>query len=372
MNSRKVNTLLFLTIFVVAALPLLAALYFVDHALQTSLDLGFNREIVAALDASSQSLRQLKRLDPANESAYREQFAELERLRHVYAEPDLIKSNLLDSLKIYFGIGVIAVVVLSVALAAFLSRRIANAYAATFDELIRQQDRVRYLEEISSWQEMARMLAHEIKNPLTPIEVLITSLSKSFARKSSEEFREQLAQTEKMISEELGHLKNTVVKFSEFARLPQVALVNEAFRPAMEQIARSVASALDAEIDFSADSEADTARVALDATLFRQVLANLVRNGIEANPGRRTRFSVALEVRGNQAHVTVANDGVPVAREIAPRIFDPYISSKPGSQNMGLGLAIVKKIVIEHRGEIAYAELGGHPQFSIHLPRAIA
>jgi signal transduction histidine kinase len=102
------------------------------------------------------------------------------------------------------------------------------------------------------------------------------------------------------------------------------------------------------------------------------VLANLVRNGIEANPGRRTRFSVALEARGTEVLVTVANDGVPVAREIAPRIFDPYISSKPGNQNMGLGLAIVKKIVIEHRGEIAYAEQDGHPQFAICLPRAFA
>jgi signal transduction histidine kinase len=362
----NVKTLLFLTILVIAALPLLAAVYFVDSTLKTSLDLGFNRDIVAALDSGSRNLRQLKTLDPANEAAYREQFAELERLRHVYAEPELIKRNLLDSLKIYFLLGVLAAILLSVAVALFLSRRIASAYNETFDELMRQQDRVRYLEEISSWQEMAKMLAHEIKNPLTPIEVLVTSLSKSFAKKSAEEFREQLTHTERMISEELGHLKNTVVKFSEFARLPQVALVNTPLQPALEQIVASLASALGATIDL--DPAASTTRVALDPTLFRQVIANIVRNGIEANPGRPTRFAITLDVHANEAHVRIANDGVPVAREIASRIFDPYISTKAGGQNMGLGLAIVRKIVLEHGGDIRYEECDAHPSFVITLP----
>ena len=120
----NVKALLFMAILVTAALPLIAALYFVDRALQTSLDLGFNREVVAALDDSSQNLRRLKTLDASSEEIYREQFAGLERLRQVYAEPELLKSNLLGSLKIYFAIGVLAAIALATAVAFYLSRRI--------------------------------------------------------------------------------------------------------------------------------------------------------------------------------------------------------------------------------------------------------
>jgi nitrogen fixation/metabolism regulation signal transduction histidine kinase len=112
----------------------------------------------------------------------------------------------------------------SVALATLLSRQIARSHARNVAELTRQRDRVRYLEEMSSWQELAKMLAHEIKNPLTPIEVLVTSLSKAYLGKTQQEFMAQLESTQAMIGEELQHLKSTVNKFSEFARLPQVQL----------------------------------------------------------------------------------------------------------------------------------------------------
>jgi signal transduction histidine kinase len=368
MMRANVKTLLLLTILVTAALPLIAALYFVDDALQTSLDLGFNREIAGALEDSSRNLRKLKTLDSAREDVYRAQFAELESLRQVYAEPDLLKANLLGSLKIYFAIGVLAAMALASAVAFYLSRRIAVIYSKTFDELTQQQERVRYLEGMSSWQEMAKMLAHEIKNPLTPIEVLITSLSKSFSKKSAEEFREQLTQTERMVGEELGHLKNTVVKFSEFARLPHVTLARQDLRGALTRLVGSLAGALDADIELQAADSADI-HVGLDTTLFRQVLTNIVRNGIEANPTRRVRFSISLSAQNEQARVLIENDGVPVAHTLAARIFDPYVSGKAGSQNMGLGLAIVKKIVIEHGGDIAYVERNGHPGFLVSLPR---
>jgi signal transduction histidine kinase len=363
----NIKVLLFLTILVTAALPLVAAVYFVDRALQTSLDLGFNRDIVAAVENSSRNLRTLKKLDPAGEAAYRAQFDELERVRQVYAEPDLIKSNLLGSLKIYFAIGLTGAIGLASAVAWYLSRRIANLYSQTFDELMRQQERVRYLEGLSSWQEMAKMLAHEIKNPLTPIEVLITSLSKSFAKKSAVEFREQLAQTEKMVGEELEQLKNTVVKFSEFARLPQVTLAAADLHTVLAQHTSSLAKALDAQIELQVGA-GDAVLVGLDATLFRQVLANIVRNGIEANPDRRARFRVTTATAAGQVRVLIENDGAPVDPILAPRIFDPYISSKSGLTNTGLGLAIVRKIVLEHRGEVRYFERDRRPCFEIELP----
>jgi signal transduction histidine kinase len=105
--------------------------------------------------------------------------------------------------------------------------------------------------------------------------------------------------------------------------------------------------------------------------LLRQVVTNIVRNGIEANPGRRVRFGVRLVALEDLISLTIDNDGVPVPTELAGRMFDPYVSGKSNKENMGLGLAIVKKVVLEHGGEIVYREVGGRPAFTITLPRVL-
>jgi signal transduction histidine kinase len=212
------------------------------------------------------------------------------------------------------------------------------------------------------------MLAHEIKNPLTPIEVLVSSLSKAYLGKSQPEFVVHLQQTQQMIGEELRHLKDTVSKFSEFARLPQVQLAPVDLGEWLRRQAGNLAEFTGgADLDLQVPAEPVPARI--DLTLFRQLLINLVRNGIEANPGR-VRFTLTLESRHDGLSLSVANDGVPVDPAIAARIFDPYISSKSGKDNMGLGLAIAKKVVLEHGGEVRYEEREGRPVFVIDLPRA--
>jgi signal transduction histidine kinase len=370
MRNSGIWPLLVLTIFVVAALPLGAAFYFLDRALQTSLDLGFNDSILRALRSSADDLKTLRRLDPAQQGRYREQFESVERLTRIYSNPRLLEAGLLESLKIYFGLGFLAVVLLSVLLAAVLSRKISRSYNATFDELIRHKERVSYLEQMASWQELARMLAHEIKNPLTPIEVLVTALSRSYLNKPEHEFREQLTQTQTMVAEELAHLKNTVSKFSEFAALPAVRLVDEDLPRLCASLARAVAVGFDmADLEVCEPHPPAQLHAKVDATLFRQVLTNIIRNGLEANPGRRVRFTIHIRAANGWIKIALSNDGHPVPAVIAERVFDPYVSGKSGKDNMGLGLAIVKKIVIEHGGEIGYAEITGRPVFTISLPQ---
>jgi signal transduction histidine kinase len=366
MKDARVGLLLTVTILVMAVAPLITAFYLLENALRTSLNLGFNPQIVRSLDNASDNLRKLGRLDPANSTDYRAQFDEVEKLEQIYSEPELVKRQILGSLKLYFGLGLGAAVLLSVALAALLSRQIARSHARNFAELTREREKVRYLEEMSSWQELARMLAHEIKNPLTPIEVLVTSLSKAYIGKPQQEFLAHLEETQRMIGEELQHLKATVGKFSEFARLPQVQLAE---LDLVELIGRQLKALADpglVELDLRAPQQRIAARI--DATLFRQVLSNLVRNGIEANAGRRVRFTIAIEKCAASIVVRVENDGAPVDAGISSRMFDPYISTKTGKDNMGLGLAIVKKIVLEHGGEVRYEARDAHPQFVITLP----
>lgn len=368
MKAGDVRIPLFLTILVMSAAPLLAAFYLLDHTLETSLNLGFNSQMVRVLDETSKNLRTLGRLDAEHRDTYRAQFQEVQNLKQVYSNPTLVRGSIKDSLKIYFGSGFVATVLLAVVAAALLGQRIAKRYRLAFEELVSQREKVRYLQEMSSWQELARMLAHEIKNPLTPIEVLVTSLSRSYLQKSQHDFREQLAKTESMIGEELAHLKNTVNRFGQFAQLPQVVATEQNVADALAQQLKTLSTAIEgADLTFRA--ETSDARARIDSTLLRQVLTNLIRNGIEANPDRLVHFDIDLAADADEVRLTLANDGAPVPADLVPRMFDPYVSNKTGKNNMGLGLAIVKKIIIEHGGDITYMESSGRPAFVITMPR---
>ena len=365
MKDARVGLLLTVSILVMAVAPMLTAYFMLVHALRTSLDLGFNPRIVQTLEDSSRDLRDLARLDPARATQYRERFERLEELKQVYAEPEFLKQRLEGSLKLYFGLGMGLAVLLSVALATLLSRQIARSHTRNVAELTRQRDRVRYLEEMASWQELARMLAHEIKNPLTPIEMLVSSLSRAYLAQPGDQFQSQLQETQRRIGEELQQLKSTVNRFSEFARLPQVQLAEIDLA---EYLRRQLAMLIDPVSATFEVHAPERLRARIDATAFRQVLKNLIRNGIEANEGRAVNFTIALRDLGTTLEVQIGNDGVPVREDIAPRMFDPYISAKAGKDNMGIGLAIVKKLVLEHGGEIHHEQRDSHPVFIITLP----
>ncbi len=370
MSDRRIKLLLFLTILVVCALPLAAAFYLVDDALQRSLNLGFNPQVVRSLDIGAQNLKTLKTVDSGREGEYRQEFEEIQNLKRIYSQPQWVKSTILGSLKIYFGLGLAGAVFVALTMAAILSRRISRSYRTTFDELMAHRERVRYLEEMSSWQEMAKVLAHEIKNPLTPIEVLVTSLSKSHLIKTPPEFQKQLDQTQSMVAEEIGHLKRTVGRFSDFAKLPEIQLVEANPVDIIEQHLAAIRTRFsNAQIVVVMPECCTDIRSRMDSALFRQVLMNIVANGVEANPAKTVTFFIELSVIKDTVAITISNDGELVPAEIVPRMFDPYISSKRDKENMGLGLAIVKKIIIEHDGEIAYTERTGHPRFVISLPR---
>jgi signal transduction histidine kinase len=370
-DDSRVKILLLATILVMTTLPAVTAVYFLDRALQTSLNLGFNARIEWALDQDAAHLKALRHFDPVRDAAYRQEFGQVQDLRQIYSEPAWVKARILGPLRLYFGLGLAAAVAVSVLTAVLLSRKISRMYRATLRELLEQRERVRFLEQMSSWQELARMLAHEIKNPLTPIEVLITSLTGSYMALPPAEFAQQLRQTGIMIGEELQHLKHTVSRFSEFARLPQAHLVETDPAEVIERCLPLLEATFSgARLRLNRAGLGPDMRVRMDATLFRQVLLNIVRNGVEANPGRQVVFSIAVTGTNELVHISIANDGVPVPAELAEHLFEPYMSGKATHENMGLGLAIVRKIIVEHDGEIRYAAApSGEPCFTISLPR---
>ncbi|HEX9050328.1 MAG TPA: ATP-binding protein [Anaeromyxobacter sp.] len=247
---------------------------------------------------------------------------------------------------------------------------LARAFNAMVREVRESRDRIVYLEKISGWQEVARRLAHEIKNPLTPLKLAFQQLDArwraSGARELDPAFGARLAEAGEVVRDEIGTLQRLVDEFSSFAKLPEV-------RPDPADLGEFVDDFLRTSPDVSDAADVDVVKasadtpVRLDRTLMRRVLANLCANAIDAARPARARIHVGVARSRERAVLTVADEGPGIDRATRERIFDPYYTTK--KTGTGLGLAIVKKIVLQHGGEIQVGDRpGGGASFSIALP----
>jgi two-component system nitrogen regulation sensor histidine kinase NtrY len=248
-----------------------------------------------------------------------------------------------------------------------------------FNEMVRDmresRERIEYLSRIGAWQEFARRLAHEIKNPLTPIQLAVQEIHRSY-KGDDGRFRRLLEEGRAIVEEEIATLRRLVSEFSEFARLPEAHL-----SPA--DLGVFVREALGAPIGAEDSMDEDAAEVAvraevepgalptrIDAMLLKRCLDNLIRNAAQALRKEHTpdpTITVAARAVGERVVLEVRDNGPGIAPELRERVFDPYYTTK--SDGTGLGLAIVKKIVLEHEGEIVCTQAReGGAALQIWLP----
>lgn len=218
--------------------------------------------------------------------------------------------------------------------------------------------RIEYLSRIGAWQEFARRLAHEIKNPLTPIQLAVQEVHRSY-KGDDARFRRTLEDARAIVQEEIATLRRLVGEFSEFARLPEAHLapadLGVFVREAVDAPFRGD-EALDDDatpVVLSAEIAPGAIPVEIDGMLLKRCLDNLVRNASQALREERVpegRVIVAARAAGEHALLEVRDNGPGIPEDAWERVFDPYYTTK--SEGTGLGLAIVKKIVLEHGGEI--------------------
>ena len=203
----------------------------------------------------------------------------------------------------------------------------------------------------TAWAEVARRLAHEIKNPLTPIQLSAERLEMKLADKLGPVDAETLKRGTQTIVNQVAALKSMVDDFRDYARLPAPV-------PARLDLNALVSEVLSMYETSSIPIRGELARgvphVFADSAQIRQVLHNLVQNAQDAL-GATKSPDAAIEVRtglaGAWVRLVVSDNGSGFPEEFMARIFEPYVTTKP--RGTGLGLAIVKKIVDEHHGEIA-------------------
>src|SRR5512143_1067075 len=238
-----------------------------------------------------------------------------------------------------------------------------RGYVLVFDDVTKLIN----AERNAAWSEVARRLAHEIKNPLTPIQLSAERIARKLGGRlqpADAEFLERATQT---IVNQVAAMKSMVDAFAGYARMPRAKL--EALD--LNALVHEVLALYDAKaLGLQLQLDADLPRIAGDSTLLRQVIHNLLQNAQDAligHPSPRVEVSTRLRHNNHSVCLTVADNGAGFPEHLMTRLFEPYATTKV--KGTGLGLAIVKKIVEEHHGKIQIENLkSGGAAISIALP----
>jgi len=221
-------------------------------------------------------------------------------------------------------------------------------------------------QKVAAWGEVARKLAHEIKNPLTPIQLSAQRVRKAWL-KNAPDFEKILTESTDAIVDEVEALKNLVDEFAEFARLPAANLAPASLHEVVDQ-ALSLYDGLFAGVHIDRNLAPELPSLRLDTEQMKRAVINLVDNAIEAT-GRKGTVTIVTEFdrAGGRARLSVADDGPGILPEDKDRLFVPHFSTK--KRGSGLGLAIVSRIVQEHHGTIRVEENAPRGvRFVVELP----
>lgn len=226
------------------------------------------------------------------------------------------------------------------------------------------------LEKIASWQVIAKKLAHEIKNPLTPIKMMVSQLPSAY-KGDDQKFATLLNNAQIIITEEVNRLRNLVDHFSNFAKLPLPVLKNTDIKPIVEEIVIMEQAAFP-QHQINLICNLDEVYAYVDGEQIKQIVLNLVKNAAEANEKDHSSIQVIIKKSETELFLDIEDNGPGIPFDIQSKIFEAYFTTKHTgmSTGMGLGLAICQKIVIDHNGEIALKSRPGKTVFHITLPNS--
>jgi two-component system, NtrC family, nitrogen regulation sensor histidine kinase NtrY len=247
---------------------------------------------------------------------------------------------------------------------------LAESFNRMTHELLSQKQQLVQAERVAAWRELARRLAHELKNPLFPLQLTVENLLR--ARQQSQQlFDEMFQEGSATLLAEIANLKAVISRFSEFSKMPQPQLqsvdVNEIVQNVVRVFRAQLRSPDRAAIQPNLDLASGIEPIAADPELLHRALSNLVLNAMDAMPQGGT-LTLRTHQKGDRVFIEVSDTGAGLTAEECERLFTPYYTSK--AHGTGLGLAIVQSIISDHGGRISVqSEPGKGATFRIGLPR---
>ena len=237
-------------------------------------------------------------------------------------------------------------------------------------ELSDQREKLVQTERVAAWRELGRRLAHELKNPLFPLQITVENMVRAREQRP-ELFDETFREGSKTLLAELTNLKNIIGRFSEFSKMPQPQLQAVQVNDAVKDVARLFQAQLAGNghppIACRLDLEEALQPIQADPDLLHRALSNLVLNALDAMPKGGT-LTIKTGSAQDSVRIEVSDTGAGLTPEECQRLFTPYYTSK--RHGTGLGLAIVQSVVSDHRGRISVESAPGKGStFRIELPR---
>ncbi len=251
--------------------------------------------------------------------------------------------------------------------------QLARDFNGMTEQLVEQRDRMIQAERVAAWRELARRLAHELKNPLFPLQITIENLQR--ARDAPpEQFDEVFRESTSTLLAELAALKTIVGRFSDFARMPAPQLepvdLNQVAREVMQLFEAQLQAPGQPPVEIKLQLAPDAGEVPADPDQLRRALRNLVLNALDAMP-QGGALTIRTARHDNKVAIEVSDTGEGLTPEECDRLFTPYYTTK--QHGTGLGLAIVQSVVSDHKGAISvHSEPGKGTTFRIELGTANA
>ncbi|TVR88239.1 MAG: HAMP domain-containing protein [Spirochaetaceae bacterium] len=242
-----------------------------------------------------------------------------------------------------------------------------DSFNRMVSELERNRLKILQTEKVAAWQEIAQRLAHEIKNPLTPIKLSSERLVRKHEN-GAEDFDSVFVSSMRSIITEVDALSNMLSEFSSFTRMPEPHFEQLYLADLIEDVAATYADYSKTELEY--DEVAPDLVVEADRSQLKQVFANLFKNAIEAMAdGGKVIVRADVVTKGNSRYcrIQVRDTGPGIATEHHAQVFHPYFTTK--RSGTGLGLSIVERIVVDHGGQMWFeTELGVGTTFFIDIP----
>lgn len=246
---------------------------------------------------------------------------------------------------------------------------LAQSFNHMTEQLASQRERLVQSERVAAWRELARRLAHELKNPLFPLQLTVENLVRA-RQLPPEEFNEVFSESTQTLGIEIGNLKKIIGRFSDFSKMPKPELERIEAKDAVERVRAlyAVGGDMGPKIEVVADVPKAAMPLMADPELLHRALSNLVLNAKDAMP-EGGRVTISARNQDENVEIRVSDTGQGMTKEECERLFTPYYTTK--QHGTGLGLAIVQSVVADHAGTIAVESREGHgATFVITLPRA--
>ncbi|MGB9203833.1 MAG: ATP-binding protein, partial [Terriglobales bacterium] len=228
---------------------------------------------------------------------------------------------------------------------------LAASFNRMTEDLAQQKERTLQAERVAAWRELARRLAHELKNPLFPLQVTVENLMRA-KQKSPEMFEEVFHEGTATLLAEIDNLKTIIGRFSEFSRMPQPQRHPMQVNEVVQSVLRVFHAQLQEknQIAVRTDLAGALPEISADPDLLHRALQNLVLNAIDAMP-QGGALTIRTATLGDRIEISVTDTGSGLTPEECGRLFTPYYTTK--QHGTGLGLAIVQSVVSDHGGKIS-------------------